>query len=109
MPASKQKASSAKKEQQESVNPETKHVGTEDALRVYSNAVTLQSSPWDIRLNFGQIERTDADGVQIHDKVLIYMSPQHAKATLEVLRKTVERYEGTYGTLPLAVIGEEDQ
>lgn len=92
---------------------------------VYCNGLQILFSPWEFNFELAQlapeatIEAANAPldqgaqatltGVRIHKHVVsrIVMSPQHAKATLKVLRENVEKYEAQFGEIPDLPIGPE--
>jgi hypothetical protein len=82
-------------------------------LATYVNGVEILASQWEFTLLFSQIsgslqpsqsaaEPGAAPDVQV-TKTLVgrfAMSPQHAKALVEILRQRVEGYEAQFGALP---------
>lgn len=82
----------------------------------YTNGVQVMYSPWDFHVYFvratptlKQIDgaQTIETGEQVVDRVV--MSPQHAKAFLEVLRDNVQKYESQHGEIPVVSIDEAEQ
>lgn len=82
-------------------------------LLTYVNAVEMIVSQWEFTLLFSQISGTvqpaQADEesaveprVQATKNLIgrFAMSPQHAKALLEILRQRLDAYEAQYGELP---------
>jgi hypothetical protein len=79
---------------------------------LYSNAVQVTFSPYDLALNFfhlsvvptlGEASGGDAPAqpqVVAQSNQRVVMSPQHAKAFVRVLRENLEKYEAQFGALP---------
>jgi flagellar protein FlaG len=67
----------------------------------YSNSVQIRVSLWDFFLSFGMVNQTAADQVAIHNFQGIYVSPQQAKALLNVLQQNVSQYESAFGEIKL--------
>jgi flagellar protein FlaG len=56
---------------------------------------------WDFFLLFGRVSQTSPDNVAIHNFQGIYVSPQQAKAVLNVLQQNVTQYESAFGEIKL--------
>jgi flagellar protein FlaG len=56
---------------------------------------------WDFFLTFGRVNQTAADSVTIHNFEGIYLSPQQAKALLNILQQNVTQYESAFGEIKL--------
>ena len=67
----------------------------------YANSVQIRPSLWDFTLLFGRVTQTAPDLVQIHNFEAIYMSPQQAKALLNLMQQHVTQYEATFGEIAL--------
>jgi hypothetical protein len=67
----------------------------------YANSVQVRVSVWDFFLLFGLAHPTSPDEVQIENQQGIYLSPQQAKALLNVLGQNVNQYEQTFGEIEL--------
>lgn len=65
----------------------------------YANSVQLRVNLWDFFLTFGTINPTAPDLVTIELFQGIYMSPQQAKALLNVLQQNLSQYEATFGEI----------
>jgi hypothetical protein len=50
---------------------------------------------------FGRVNQTAPDRVAIHNFQGVYVSPQQAKALLNVLRENVTQYESAFGEIKL--------
>ena len=67
----------------------------------YANSVQIRLNLWDFFLMFGIVNQTTPDEVSINNFQGIYMSPQQAKALLNVLQHNVQQYESTFGEIKL--------
>ncbi len=67
----------------------------------YSNSVQIRVNVWDFFLQFGTINQTAPDAVDIEYFQGIYLSPQQAKALLNVMQQNVATYENTFGEIKL--------
>ena len=67
----------------------------------YANSVQIRVNLWDFFLLFGVVNQTAPDQVSIQNFQGIYVSPQQAKALLNVLQQNVSQYESTFGSIKL--------
>jgi hypothetical protein len=67
----------------------------------YANSVQVRVNLWDFFLTFGRVNQTAPDSVAIHNFQGIYVSPQQAKALLNVLQQNVQQYETAFGEIKL--------
>ena len=74
---------------------------TPDYRENYANSVQVRVNLWDFLLLFGRVNQTAPDNVTIQNFQGIYVSPQQAKALLNVLQQNVSQYEGTFGAIKL--------
>lgn len=74
---------------------------TENYREGYANSVQVRMSVWDFQLVFGTMHQASADEVTVENFQAIYLSPQQAKALLNVLGHNLQQYEQTFGTLTL--------
>ena len=74
---------------------------TPDYREAYANSVQVRVSLWDFFLMFGTINQTTPDSVSIHNFQGIFLSPQQAKALVNVLNQNVSQYEATFGEIKL--------
>jgi flagellar protein FlaG len=74
---------------------------TADYRENYANSVQVRASLWDFFLSFGLVSQTTPDAVQIRNFQGVYLSPQQAKALLNVLQQHVTQYESAFGELKL--------
>ncbi len=73
---------------------------TPDYREAYANSVQVRVSLWDFFLAFGTISQM-ADSVSIQNFQGVYISPQQAKALLNVLTQNVNQYEAAFGEIRL--------
>ena len=74
---------------------------TTDYRDAYANSVQVRLSIWDFFLVFGTLEQQTADEMKVDNFQGIYLSPQQAKALLNVLSHNVAQYEQTFGPISL--------
>jgi hypothetical protein len=67
----------------------------------YANSVQIRVNLWDFFLLFGLVNQTSPDNVSIQNFQGIYLSPQQAKALLNVLQQNVTQYESAFGEIKL--------
>ena len=72
---------------------------TNDYRENYANSVQIRVSLWDFLLMFGNIGQTSPEHVHIQNFQGIYVSPQQAKALLNVLQQNVTQYEAAFGEI----------
>ena len=63
----------------------------------YANAFQVGHSAFEFLLDFGQVS-PESEQVQFHTRIIT--GPVYAKAFLETLRESIERYEQTFGAIP---------
>jgi Protein of unknown function (DUF3467) len=74
---------------------------TDDYRDSYANSVQVRLSVWDFLLVFGTLNQQTREAVSIQNFQGIYLSPQQAKALLNVLNHNVAQYEQTFGPISL--------
>src|SRR5437016_905290 len=67
----------------------------------YANSVQIRVNLWDFLLLFGIVTQTAPESVSIQNFQGIYLSPQQAKALLNVLQQNVTQYETAFGEIKL--------
>jgi flagellar protein FlaG len=67
----------------------------------YANSVQVRLSVWDFFLVFGTLDQQTQEEVKIDNFQGIYLSPQQAKALLNVLGHNVTQYEQSFGPISL--------
>lgn len=83
------------------VPPRIRLQSRSDYRENYANSVQIRLNLWDFFLLFGTVQQTQPDEVEIHNFQGIYLSPQQAKAFLNVLQHNVQQYEQTFGEIKL--------
>ncbi len=81
--------------------PHIQLVNRSDYRENYANSVQVRVSLWDFLLLFGIVNQTAPDQVNIQNFQGIYLSPQQAKALLNVLQQNVSQYESAFGEIRL--------
>ena len=81
--------------------PKIQLVSLPEYREAYANSVQVRLSLWDFLLLFGRVNQTAPDNVTIHNFQGIYLSPQQAKALLNVLQQNVTQYEAAFGEIRL--------
>jgi flagellar protein FlaG len=81
--------------------PKIQLVNTADYRENYANSVQIRVNLWDFFLLFGRVNQTAPDAVAIHNFQGIFVSPQQAKALLNVLQQNVSQYESAFGEIKL--------
>ena len=76
-------------------------INTPEYRENYANSVQVRVNLWDFFLMFGRVAQTAPDQVAIHNFEGIYLSPQQAKALLNVLQQNVTQYETAFGEIRL--------
>ena len=76
-------------------------INTPEYRENYANSVQVRVNLWDFFLMFGRVNQTAPDSVTIHNFQGVYVSPQQAKALLNVLRENVTQYESAFGEIKL--------
>lgn len=74
---------------------------TADYRENYCNSVQIRVSLWDFLISFGMVNQTAADHVSIQNFQGIYVSPQQAKALLNILQQNITQYEQAFGEIKL--------
>ena len=81
--------------------PKIQLMNREDYRESYANSVQIRVNLWDFFLMFGTVNQTTADAVSIQNFQGVYLSPQQAKALLNVLQQNMSQYEATFGEIRL--------
>jgi hypothetical protein len=74
---------------------------TEDYRDSYANSVQVRLSIWDFHMVFGTLDQQTRESVSINNFQGIYLSPQQAKALVNVLNQNIAQYEQTFGHISL--------
>jgi len=75
-------------------------VPAEKFARTYANAANMEVTPWDFKIVFGELKKSEGKLV-IEQSVEVTMSPQHAKALAEILNNNIREYEKNVGEIKL--------
>jgi hypothetical protein len=67
----------------------------------YANSVQVRMSVWDFMLVFGTMSQEVPDELNVKNFQGVYLSPQQAKALLNVLGSNLAQYEQTFGVIAL--------
>ncbi len=81
--------------------PQIQLVNRSDYRESYANSVQIRVNLWDFLLLFGIVNQTGPDQVNIQNFQGVYLSPQQAKALLNVLQQNVNQYESAFGEIRL--------
>ena len=81
--------------------PKIEMIEEPDYREGYANSVQIRPNLWDFFLSFGRIHQTSPDTVVIRNFQGVYLSPQQAKALLNVLQQNLSQYEATFGEIRL--------
>ena len=81
--------------------PRIQLINTAEYRENYANSVQIRVSLWDFFLMFGRVNQTAPDNVQIHNFQGVYLSPQQAKALLNLMQQNVSQYEAAFGEITL--------
>jgi len=87
--------------QQQPPAPKFQLINDQDYRENYANSVQIRVNLWDFFLMFGRVNQTSPENVAIHNFQGIYVSPQQAKALLNVLQQNVQQYESAFGEIKL--------
>ena len=78
-----------------------KLVGTPDYREGYANSVQVRVNLWDFFLQFGVVNQTAPDEVEIRSFQGVYLSPQQAKALSNILMENITQYEQAFGEIKI--------
>lgn len=81
--------------------PQVKLTNTAEYRDSYSNSVQIRMTVWDFFLVFGTLKNQTPEHVEIENFQGIYLSPQQAKALLNLLGQNVAQYEAAFGEIKL--------
>lgn len=83
------------------VPPKIQLVNLPEYREAYANSVQVRTNLWDIFLSFGTLTQNAPDTVTINNFQGVYLSPQQAKAFLNVLQQNISQYEAAFGEINL--------
>ena len=81
--------------------PSIQLTNSKDYRENYANSVQVRVNVWDFFLVFGTLQQQDETRVEVRNFQGIYLSPQQAKALLNVLQQNVTQYETAFGEIKL--------
>jgi hypothetical protein len=81
--------------------PKVNLTTTPDYRDGYANSVQVRMSVWDFLLVFGTMTQDSPDELTVKNFQGIYLSPQQAKALVNVLGHNLAQYEQTFGAIAL--------
>lgn len=83
------------------IQPNIKLTNSPNYRDNYANSVQIRASVWDLFLVFGTLQQQTETQVEVTNFQGIYLSPQQAKALLNVLQQNIINYEKTFGEIKL--------
>ncbi len=81
--------------------PKIQLINRPDYREDYANSVQVRVNLCDFFLMFGRVTQTAPDNVAIQNFQGIFLSPQQAKALLNVLQQNLSQYESAFGEIKL--------
>ena len=81
--------------------PKVDVVNTSEYRESYANSIQVRVNLWDFFLLFGTLTQSSPDSVAIQNFQGVYLSPQQAKALLNIMQQNVSQYEQTFGEIHL--------
>jgi hypothetical protein len=81
--------------------PNIKLVNIPSYRENYANSVQVRVNVWDFFLVFGTMQQQTETQVEIQNFQGIYLSPQQAKALMNILQQNVVNYESAFGEIKL--------
>src|SRR5687767_4008375 len=81
--------------------PKIQVMNTPEYRENYANSVQVRVNLWDFFLLFGTLTQSAPDAVSIQNFQGVYLSPQQAKALLNVMQQNISQYEATFGEIRL--------
>ena len=87
--------------QQPPGQPKISLTNTADYRESYANSVQVRVSLWDFFLSFGTIVQSTNEAVAIRNFQGVFLSPQQAKALVNILAQNVTQYESAFGEIKL--------
>jgi flagellar protein FlaG len=87
--------------------PKIQLINSAEYRENYANSIQIRVNLWDFFLLFGRLAQTSPETVTIQNFEGIYLSPQQAKALLNVLQQNVDQYETAFGAIHLEPTGAD--
>ena len=76
-------------------------IRAEPFFSTYANHIGVQTTPWDIKLTFGEIVALRPDKIAVKETGSITISPEQAKALVPLLEQQLKVYESLNGPIPV--------
>lgn len=80
-----------------------------DFVHFYANNVEVAMSNWDIQIVLGEVVVDQDKKLAVQEKAVVVMSPQHAKAFLNILLGNVAAFEKQFGVVTVPGMSIEIQ
>lgn len=81
--------------------PKIELIQRPDYREGYANSVQVRANLWDFFLMFGLVQQNSPESVAIQNFQGVYLSPQQAKALVNVLTQNIKEYEAAFGEIRL--------
>lgn len=81
--------------------PKIQVANTQEYRESYANSIQVRVNLWDFFLLFGTLSQSSPEAVSIQNFQGIYLSPQQAKALLNIMQQNIAQYEATFGEIRL--------
>lgn len=81
--------------------PKIQVVNSPEYRESYANSVQVRVNLWDFFLLFGTLQQSSPEAVSIQNFQGVYLSPQQAKALLNIMQQNISQYEATFGEIRL--------
>ena len=81
---------------------------SEKHIDLYANNAQVVSSYYDFHLSFGLILEASNEKLVTEDAVTIKMSPQLAKRLRDIIIEQVDKYEESYGLIPVPLTAAKE-
>lgn len=82
-------------------DPKIQVTNTPEYRESYANSIQVRVNLWDFFLLFGTLTQSMPESVSIQNFQGVYLSPQQAKALLNIMQQNVSQYEATFGEIRL--------
>jgi hypothetical protein len=88
-------------QQKPNAEPRLNVSSTPDYREGYANSVQVRMSVWDFMLVFGTLSQETPEEIDVKNFQGVYLSPQQAKALLNILGHNLAQYEQAFGPITL--------
>lgn len=78
----------------------TNRVQSPSFVTLYTNDVSIITTPWDVCLHLGAIQGPEGECVRVQQLGELRMSPQFAKKLTQILISQLREYEEALGPIP---------